>query len=75
MNIGVNKMRYETTQNNTIRQLMVSSLVVLLLALISASAFARGLRGGGAAGALDDFDLFLQMQTTNGLPANLINGF
>ncbi len=68
-------MRYETKQNNTIWQLIVGSLVVLLLALISASAFARGLRGGGAAGALDDFDLFLQTQTTNGLPANLINGF
>ena len=64
-------------QNNMMRQLITGSLVLLLLVLqlAATSAFARGLKGGGAAGALDDFDLFLQMQATNGLPVNLVNGF
>lgn len=63
-------------QNKTMRQLMLGSLVLLLLVLLmdASNAFARGRKGGGAAGALDDFDLFLQMQATNGLPVNLING-
>jgi len=70
-------MRFQCRQDKVIRQLMVACLAVLLLLplLDISSAFARGRRGGGAAGALDDFDLFLMMQTNNGLPANLVNGF
>ena len=70
-------MRFESRQNKVMKQLIVSSLVILLLALLLdvSSAFARGRKGGGAAGALDDFDLFLLTQTTNGLPVNLVNGF
>ncbi len=56
------------------RQMIAGSLV-LLLAMLSASAFARGPRGGGAAGALDDFDLFPILQSVTGLPTGLVNGF
>ena len=68
------KQNYSTKSYST-RQLITGGLLTLLLAVASASSMARGLRGGGAAGALDDFDLFLQTDTTNGLPVNLINGF
>lgn len=69
-------MRCECRQNKKGWQLIASCLALILFVLLdSSSAFARGRRGGGAAGALDDFDLFLIMQTTNGLPQNLVSGF
>ena len=68
------KQNYSTKSYST-RQLVTSGLLALLLTVASASSMARGLRGGGAAGALGDFDLFLQNDTNNGLPANLVNGF
>ena len=67
--------QHYSTQSYSTRQLITSGLLALLLAVTSASTMARGLRGGGAAGALGDFDLFLQNDTNNGLPVNLINGF
>ncbi|NOU01027.1 MAG: cytochrome-c peroxidase [Gallionella sp.] len=56
------------------KRLLLASLAVLIV-LSSESALARGRKGGGAAGALGDFDLFPQLQVTNGLPANLVNGY
>ncbi len=72
--IEMNKMRTQHKQSYSTRQLITSGLLALLLAIASDHSLARGLRGGGAAGALGDFDLFLQTDTTNGLPVNLING-
>ena len=60
------------------RGVVVATLVLTLLvmlALQSPIGYARGRLGGGAAGALDDFDLLPPNQTTTGLPANLVNGF
>ena len=54
---------------------MLSGMLAAVMILSSGSGFARGARGGGAAGALDDFDLFLLQQIATGLPTNLINGF
>lgn len=56
------------------KRLLLGVLAVLLM-LGSEDSSARGRRGGGAAGALGDFELFLQEQVTTGLPANLVNGF
>lgn len=67
------RMRAHYIHNST-TQLIATGLLVLLLAVASTSSLARGLRGGGQAGALGDFDLFLQTDPTNGLPFNLING-
>ena len=69
-----NHYNYGSTKSYSTRQLITSSLLALLLAVVSANCMARGLRGGGVAGALGDFDLFLQTDTTNGLPVNLVNG-
>ena len=60
--------------HNATKQVIATGLLALLLAVASTSGLARGLRGGGQAGALGDFDLFLQTDTTNGLPVNLVNG-
>ncbi len=56
------------------KKLIATSLLALFLAIANTNSLARGLKGGGQAGALGDFDLFLQTDTTNGLPVNLING-
>ena len=60
--------------HNATKQVIATGMLALLLAVASTSGLARGLRGGGQAGALGDFDLFLQTDTTNGLPVNLVNG-
>ena len=62
-------------QSKMMRQLMASGLVLLsvVLMLTTPSAFARGPKGGGAAGALDDFDLFPILQSATGLPTALVN--
>jgi cytochrome c peroxidase len=52
-----------------------AGLLAGLLLATSGSVWARGRKGGGAAGALDDFDLFLLQQVTTGLPANLVQGY
>src|SRR5471030_79931 len=53
----------------------VSATLALVIVLGSANGYGRGRAGGGAAGALDDFDLLPPNQTTTGLPSNLVNGF
>jgi cytochrome c peroxidase len=56
------------------RRVLAGCLAAVML-LTSSTGFARGPKGGGAAGALDDFDLLPPNQTAAGLPANLVNGF
>lgn len=53
----------------------VAVTLALVMVLGSGSGYGRGRVGGGAAGALDDFDLLPPNQTTTGLPSNLVNGF
>ena len=54
---------------------MLAGTLAAVMILSSGPGFARGAKGGGAAGALDDFDLFLLQQIATGLPTNLVNGF
>jgi cytochrome c peroxidase len=67
-------MRAYYQQNYSIKSQLSSVLLAVLLTVVCTCSEARGLRGGGQAGALGDFDLFLQTDTTNGLPVNLVNG-
>ena len=67
-------MIFDTRRGFRIRRAVAGTLAVVML-LSSGSGFSRGRAGGGAAGALDDFDLLPPNQTTNGLPANLVDGF
>jgi cytochrome c peroxidase len=67
MHISVRKVGYA-------RKTMAGMLALVML-LGNTSGYGRGRVGGGAAGALDDFDLLPPNQTTLGLPGNLDNGF
>ncbi|MEI7535557.1 MAG: cytochrome c peroxidase [Comamonadaceae bacterium] len=57
------------------RRRAIAATLSMTLLLGSGSGFGRGRTGGGAAGALDDFDLLPPTQTTTGLPGNMVNGF
>ena len=67
-------MNFYTLRGPCVRRTVAGTLALTLL-LGSGSGFGRGRTGGGAAGALDDFDLLAPLQSSNGLPANLVNGF
>jgi len=67
-------MIHEPTYRSPTQRLLAGLLAVVML-LGSGSGLARGRKGGGAAGALGDFDIFLQQQVSNGLPFNLVEGF
>jgi len=67
-------MRIGRAQQALLKRILAGILAGVMF-LGSGSGFARGARGGGAAGALDDFDLFLLQQVSTGLPTNLVNGF
>lgn len=67
-------MIFDTQRGLRIRRAVAGTLAVAML-LGSGSGFGRGRMGGGGAGALDDFDLLPPLQTTTGLPSNLVEGF
>ncbi|HSQ03188.1 MAG TPA: cytochrome c peroxidase, partial [Burkholderiales bacterium] len=67
-------MMFDTRRDVRIRRAVAGTLALVMI-LTSLPGLPRGLPGGGAAGALGDFDLFEQLQVTSGLPASLINGF
>ena len=67
-------MFFDTQRGLRMRRAVAGTLAVVML-LSSGSGFGRGRLGGGAAGALGDFDLFEEMQSTTGLPASMVTGF
>ena len=67
-------MQFNTGCHSRMRRLLAAVLAFCLV-LGSGNGFGRGRTGGGAAGALDDFDLLAPLQNGVGLPANLSNGF
>src|SRR5476649_2628855 len=67
-------MAFNTHRGLRLRRAVAATLA-LVIALGSSGGYGRGRAGGGAAGALDDFDLLPPNQTTTGLPSNLVNGF
>ncbi len=67
-------MLFDRAGGGKARRVVAGVLAGLMLAS-SGGVMARGRKGGGAAGALDDFDLFLLQQVSTGLPENLVEGF
>ena len=67
-------MLLDTRRGLHIRRVVAATLTVVMLAG-SGSGYGRGRMGGGAAGALDDFDLLPPNQITTGLPGNMVDGF
>lgn len=64
----------DTKRGLPLRRVLAGTLAVMMV-LPSPGVFARGRNGGGAAGILGDFALLEPLQSGNGLPASLVNGF
>ncbi len=67
-------MLFDTQRGLGMRRAVAGTLAAVML-LGSGSGFGRGRLGGGAAGALGDFDLLEEFQSTTGLPTSMVNGF
>jgi len=67
-------MIFQTRKGKRLQRILAGGLAAVML-LTSSPGLTRGLPGGGAAGALGDFDVLEEFQTTTGLPINLVNGF
>ena len=67
-------MFFDTRRGLGMRRAVAGTLAAVML-LSSGSGFGRGRAGGGAAGALGDFDLLEEFQSTAGLPTSMVNGF
>jgi cytochrome c peroxidase len=67
-------MLFDTRRGLGMRRAVAATLAAVML-LSSGSGFGRGRLGGGAAGALGDFDLLEEFQSTTGLPGSMVEGF